>query len=303
MEGKVLKSTGSWYKVLAMDDIVYSSRLRGKFKQDDKKITNPIAVGDKVSIKIEDEDQKTAIIQEISPRKNYVIRQSPRKRGHGHILAANIDQAVLIATLKQPRTPMGFIDRFLVSAETFRIPGVIIFNKKDLLDKRLQKKQDEFLAIYKEAGYKTTSISALDKNEIARALQLLEGKTSLLSGLSGTGKSTIINQINPDINIKTAEISRLSKKGVHTTTYAEMFPVDDEGTFIIDTPGIKELGLWEVEKEELHHYFPEMRTFLNKCRYHNCTHTHEPGCAVKEAVEENKIAPARYKSYLNMLGE
>ncbi len=300
MEGLVIKSTGSWYKVLTDDGTVYRSRLRGKFKLENMKVTNPLAVGDRVAITLESKAENTAIITDIHPRTNFIIRKSIRKTAHGHIIAANIDQAVLIASLIFPRTSLGFIDRFLVSAEAFRIPVLLIFNKTDLLNTKQQKKQERLCQLYEQVGYQTITISALNPEDISRLKHLLQGETSLFSGHSGVGKSTILNQLNPGIAQKTSEVSSFADKGVHTTTFAEMFQLNPE-TFVIDTPGIKELGLIDIEEEELSHYFPEMRDLMGQCKFYNCTHTHEPKCAVIEAVEAGKIAISRYESYLSML--
>ena len=300
MEGKVIKSTGSWYHVLAEDGKAYNCRLRGKFKIKGLKVTNPVAVGDKVQLEIEDVEEETGVITDIQPRENYIIRKSTRKKYHGHILATNIDQAVLVATLVLPRTSLGFIDRFLVSADSFRIPALIIFNKKDLLEEGQLAQQQELMEMYESIGYRCMEISAFDQADVAQVKEVLKGKTSLFSGHSGVGKSTLLNQLDASITQKTAEVSTFANKGVHTTTYAEMFETEP-GTFIIDTPGIKELGLMDINEGEISHYFPEMRDLLGECKFHDCTHTHEPGCVVMDAVEEGQIAGSRYYSYLSML--
>lgn len=302
MKGRVMKSTGSWYSVMTGDKIVYQCRLRGKFKIQGLKVTNPIAVGDQVIFELEDVKEKTGIISEILPRENYIIRKSPQKSAFGHLIAANIDQAILMATLAFPRTSLGFIDRFLVTAETFRIPAAIVFNKADLLDEEMVKIQQKIARMYEKLGYKTLLVSSLQNSGVEAFQQLIAGTTSLLSGHSGVGKSTLINKIAPHLEQKTAEVSTFANKGVHTTTFAEMFEVAND-TFIIDTPGIKELGLVEIYEEELSHYFPEMRDLIGQCKYYNCTHTHEPGCAIVEALEEGKMAAARYESYLSMLDD
>lgn len=296
----MIKSTGSWYKVLAEDGRKYDCRLRGKFKIQGLRVTNPVAVGDKIKVEIEDHEEETGVITDIQPRENYIIRKSTRKKYHGHILATNIDQAVLVATLVLPRTSLGFIDRFLVSADSFRIPALIIFNKKDLLEEAQLEQQRELMEMYEAIGYPCLEISSFDPADVERVKVALSGKTSLFSGHSGVGKSTLLNQIDPSITQKTAEVSSFANKGVHTTTYAEMFEVDQE-TFIIDTPGIKELGLMDINEGEVSHYFPEMRYLLGECKFHDCTHTHEPGCVVMDAVEEGAIAGSRYYSYLSML--
>ncbi|MTI30097.1 ribosome small subunit-dependent GTPase A [Xanthovirga aplysinae] len=304
MEGIVIKSTGSWYEVRDQNHKVVSCRLRGKFKLHGMKVTNPIAVGDQVEFEMEAEEK--GIIIGIRDRHNYIIRKSTRKKHHAHIIAANIDQAVLLATLVFPRTSLGFIDRFLVSAESFRIPSVIVFNKADLLDDEMHSYQQELAQMYESLGYPCLLISALEEEGIEKFRNLLNGKTTLLSGHSGVGKSTLINKIISEIDLKTSEVSTYANKGVHTTTFAEMFEVTEkvsEKTFIIDTPGIKELGLMDIGDEEVSHYFPELRELLGHCRYNNCTHTHEPGCAILQAIEEGKIYPSRYENYLGMLGE
>ncbi len=295
-----MKSTGSWYQVL-VDDYTYACRLRGKFKTKGLKVTNPIAVGDRVILEIEDPQENTGIITDILPRDNYIIRKSTRKAYHGHLLAANLDQAILVATLVFPRTSLGFIDRFLVSAESFRIPAVVLFNKADLLSEEQHRGQNELMELYDSLGYRCLAISALSEEVVPPVRSIIEGRVSLLSGHSGVGKSTLLNQIAPDASQqRTAEVLNFANKGVHTTTYAEMFLVGD-ATFVIDTPGIKELGLIDIQDGELGHYFPEMRDLLGECRFHNCIHTHEPGCAVREAVEREDIASSRYYSYLSML--
>jgi ribosome biogenesis GTPase len=300
MEGLVMKSTGSWYQVL-VDDYTYACRLRGRFKTKGLKVTNPIAVGDRVVLEVEDTQQNTGVITDILPRDNYIIRKSTRKAYHGHLLAANLDQAILVATLVFPRTSLGFIDRFLVSAESFRIPAVVLFNKADLLSEEHHRLQAELMELYTSLGYRCLAISALSEEVVPPVRKLIEGRVSLLSGHSGVGKSTLLNRIAPGAaQQRTAEVSNFANKGVHTTTYAEMFMVAP-ATFVIDTPGIKELGLMDIQDGELGHYFPEMRDLLGACRFHNCIHTHEPGCAVREAVESGAIADSRYYSYLSML--
>ena len=295
-----MKSTGSWYSVLADNGQIYPSRLRGKFKIKGLKVTNPVAVGDNVTMVEEGDEENTAVITEILPRENYIIRKSTRKAHHGHILAANIDQAILIVTLVFPRTSLGFIDRFLVSAESFRIPALLVFNKSDVLDEDQQELQAAIMDLYEQIGYRSLSISALDTEDVNQLSKHLDGKVSLFSGHSGVGKSTILNQIHPDIQQKTAEVSTFANKGVHTTTYAEMFQIENQ-TFVIDTPGIKELGLMDINEGELRDYFPEMRALLGECKFYDCTHVHEPGCAVRNAVETDNISESRYYSYLSML--
>jgi len=300
-EGLVIKSTGSWYSVLAGGEI-YECRLRGKLKLKGAKTTNPIAVGDRVFFDVEDEREKTGILKDVAPRDNYIIRKSPHKTAHGHIIAANLDQAIVIATMIYPRTSLGFIDRFLVTAESFRIPAAIVFNKKDLLDEEALKIYGELKAVYEKIGYPCLLISAETGEGLDDFKGMLKGKKTLLSGHSGVGKSTLLNKIAPGLQLKTAEVSDFAEKGVHTTTFAEMFRIGED-TFVIDTPGIKELGLIDIVPEEVSHFFPEMRELFGECKYYNCTHTHEPGCAVIEAVENGTIAPSRFQSYLSMLAD
>ena len=298
MRGLVIKSTGSWYRIKLDNGGQVDARIRGKFKLENKKITNPIAVGDFVVL---EENSNEYVIVEIEERENYIIRQSPRKKHHDHLIAANVDQAILIATMKMPRTSLGFIDRFLVTLEAYRIPGIIIFNKTDLLNEEEKDDVGYLCFLYENnVGYKCLQTSFTEEGLTEELRSLLHGKKTFVSGHSGAGKSTLINLLFPDIEQKVSEVSTFANKGVHTTTFAEMFFLDDESA-IIDTPGIKELGLSEIDPEELGHYFPEMREFLGECKFHNCIHTNEPGCKVKSAVEEGVISEERYYSYLSML--
>ncbi|MGY6521616.1 MAG: ribosome small subunit-dependent GTPase A [Mongoliitalea sp.] len=302
MKGRVIKSTGSWY-VVQTEKGAKNARLRGKFKQEDLKLSNPIAVGDWVLLENE-EDLESTVIKDILPRENYIIRKSTRKAHHSHIIASNIDQAFLIVTLKNPRTSLGFIDRFLVSTESFRIPASIIVNKMDLdfKDKELDHLQD-IRDIYEPLGYPVLEISALNDEDLKEQFKpLLQEKTTLLSGHSGVGKSTLLNKLVPEANQTTKEISKFSAKGVHTTTFAEMFEVGPE-SYLIDTPGIKEFGILDIDDFELSHYFVEMRKYLGQCRYNNCQHLNEPGCVVLAKLEEGYIHPYRYESYINILHE
>lgn len=281
---------------------VYQGRLRGKFKQSKIKIksTNPLAVGDYVDFEVESEEENTAIIVDIHERRNYLVRQSTRKRWHKHVIAANIDLAIVMATVKQPRTSPGFIDRFLVSAESFEIPALVLFNKHDLLDEDEKEYQEQYEKLYRSLGYQSMHISALNKDGMDELYEVLKGKKSLIAGHSGVGKSTLINTLVPEAQQETKEISSFANKGVHTTTYAEMFILGN-GIFLIDTPGIKELGIMDVEEAELGMFFPEIKKYQENCKYYNCTHLHKPGCAVIEAVEQSKIAIPRYKSYISMM--
>ena len=298
--GLILRSTGSWYDIRNEGGHLYKGRLKGKFKIMGLKVTNPIAVGDRVQFEVEDIAENTAVITNIEPRTNYIIRQSVHKTAHGHILAANIDQAVMLATLAMPRTSMGFIDRFLVTAEAFRISTTIVFNKTDILHEEGLAFQQEIIDLYEKIGYNCLVTSATRGDGVDAFRELLAQKTTLLSGHSGVGKSSLVNAIAPTLNLRTNEVSTFANKGVHTTTFAEMFELAPD-TYIIDTPGIKELGLVEMAKEEISHYFPEMRARLNQCRFNNCLHVNEPGCAVKAAVAEGDIAESRFMSYLSML--
>lgn len=292
-----MRSTGSWYWVRTQEGEVIRCRLRGKFKLINKKITNPIAVGDRALL--EYTETQDWVIKEILERSNYVVRESPRKRGHHHLIASNIDQALLITSLRQPKTSLGFIDRFLVTLEAFRIPGVIVINKTDLYNEAELEALELTAALYDHIGYPTL-FTSFEKGEIANLDDYLGDKTTLLSGHSGTGKSTLVNLMIEDVHQKTMEVSEFADKGVHTTTFAEMFELD-QGGLIIDTPGIKELGLAEIEHSELSHYFPEMRQYIGQCRFNNCMHTGEPGCAIMEALEEGEIPESRFQSYLSML--
>jgi ribosome biogenesis GTPase len=302
MKGRVIKSTGSWY-IVQTDSQLVSARLKGKFKQDELKLTNPIAVGDWVILEKEP-NLETAIITEILPRDNYVIRKSTRKQHFSHIIASNLDQAMLVITMKNPRTSLGFIDRFLVSTESFRIPAILVVNKMDLLAG--ESAEDWLLdihEIYEPLGYKVIEVSALYTENPKELFQpILANKTTLISGHSGVGKSTLLNALIPEAAQSTKEISSFSDKGVHTTTFAELFPLEYEGS-LIDTPGIKEFGILDVDDFELSHYFPEMRKYLGQCKYNNCQHVNEPGCMVLKKMEQGYIHPFRYESYLNILNE
>jgi len=302
MEGLVTKSTGSWYEVLSEGGKNLVCRTRGKLRLKGFKTTNPIAVGDKVLFDLDSGNDSQGIIKEILPRENYIIRKSIKKTSQGHILAANIDQAVLIATLKLPRTSLGFIDRFLVTAESFRIPQVLVFNKTDLYDDEAYDMLNHIIEIYESLGITCLQSSAKENTGLEKVKEVLSNKISLLSGHSGVGKSSLLNTLSSSINQTVKEVSDSSAKGVHTTTFAEMFALDDS-SFVIDTPGIKELGLIDIDQAELSDYFVEMRSLNENCKFHNCTHTHEPKCAVKQAVIDYEIAEERYDSYLSMFYE
>lgn len=296
MTGVVTKSTGSWHHVLA-EGKIYECRIRGKIRLEGIKETNPVAVGDHVRIEIE---EGSHAITEILPRKNHILRQSVKKTGHSNILAANIDQAILIATNQQPRTSLGFIDRFLVSAESFRISQVLVFNKIDLLDNDDLEQVHELRRSYENIGTQVLLLSALKNEGIEKFKEILFGKISLVAGHSGVGKSTLLNQVSPAIKQSTGEISSFNEKGTHTTTFAEMFAIDEK-TFVIDTPGIKEWGLVDMTPQEISDYFPEMRDLRLNCKFGSkCLHLHEPGCVIQNAVERGEILMSRYESYVAM---
>nr|WP_323757046.1 ribosome small subunit-dependent GTPase A [Roseivirga sp.] len=299
MRGRVIRSTGSWYEVKTESGEIFKARLRGKFKQDKLKVNNPIAVGDWVLLDQEGEEG-SAVIKTIEPRTNYIIRKSTRKSNFSHIIASNLDQALLVATLAFPRTSLGFIDRFLVSAESFRIPCILVINKSDLLDQEGLEIVSQLKELYESIGYRTLLISVLEEQGLDEIKAVLKGKTSLISGHSGVGKSSLLNALVPELGLRIGEVSTFANKGTHTTTFAEMFETEGDAR-IIDTPGIKELGLVEMEQEEISDYFPEMRAFLGQCKFNNCLHVNEPGCAVLEAFVNGEIADSRYMSYLSML--
>jgi ribosome biogenesis GTPase len=297
MKGTVLKSTGSWYQVLGSDGKIYASRVRGKLRLEEIKETNPVAVGDYVEI---EPDASEAIITDLHPRVNYIVRQSVKKTGHSHVIAANVDLAMLLVTMSQPRTSTGFIDRFTVAAEAFRIPQLLVFNKEDLWDDKEKTAVSDLMKVYKSAGVLCISTSALNDNQ-NNLKTLIAGKRTLVAGLSGAGKSTLLNKLSDTISQRTSDVSTITSKGIHTTTFAEMFRLDDS-TFIIDTPGIKELGLVDMTAEEVSDYFVEMREVRNDCKYRSkCLHLSEPQCAVKAAVERGQIAESRYNSYVRIV--
>ena len=298
MEGRVMKSTGSWYNVLGEDSKIYQCRVQGKLRLEGIKETNPVAVGDNVELVVDGAD---ASITEIKPRDNHILRLSVKKTGHNHVLAANVDQVVLIATLKHPRTSLGFIDRFLVSAEAFRIPQAIVFNKKDLLDEAGLRELDGLQNLYGSVGVATELISAKVDDSVEGVRELLKNKTTLIAGHSGVGKSTLLNRLFPNIDQAISEVSVATEKGIHTTTFAEMFMVG-ERTFVIDTPGVKEWGLSEMNQQEISDYFPEMRELRLQCKFGSrCLHLTEPNCAILQAVEIGRISPLRYDSYVSMV--
>ena len=292
------KSTGSWYQVKDLDGLQHNARIVGKLKIGGITSTNPIAVGDWVEIENQTEEEST-IITKVHERRNYINRISPHNKNQHHIVAANLDQSLLFATLKDPKTSLGFIDRFLVISEAYRVPAIIVFNKADLYKKKEQDKFDHIKQMYEAIGY-TVKLISIEKNiGVQEVKELLKDKTTLLSGHSGVGKSSFINYIFPELKLRTKEVSGWSGKGMHTTTFAEMFDLPFGGK-IIDTPGIREMGIVDVSKKELAHYFPEMRAVMNDCQFNDCIHFEEPGCAVKEAVNDGLIEEDRYLSYLNI---
>ena len=299
MNATVYRSTGSWYVVKDDDGKIFNARIKGKLKIDDITSTNPVAVGDIVEIENEGDDSSIINIHE---RKNYITRQSPHNKNQHHIVAANLDQSLLFATLKEPKTSLGFIDRFLVTSEAYHIPAIIVFNKTDLYKKKDQEKFEEIKTIYESIGYKMVAMSIRDNTGVEEIKYLLKDKVSLLSGHSGVGKSSFINIIFPKLELKTQDVSGWSGKGLHTTTFAEMFDLPlPGGGRIIDTPGLREFALMDISKQELSHYFPEMRILLNECQFNNCMHINEPGCAIKSAVSNGHISMERYISYLKIM--
>ena len=299
--GLVIRNTGSWYTVKTDDGgQLIDCKIKGNFRLKGIRSTNPVAVGDHVTLVPNNEG--TAFITEIADRRNYIIRKASNLSKQSHIIAANVDQAMLVVTVNYPQTSTTFIDRFLASAEAYRIPVVLIFNKVDILDDDELRYLDMMINLYETVGYECRSISAERGDGVETVMQLLESKVTVLSGNSGVGKSTLINRLLPDANLRTAEISDAHNTGMHTTTFSEMLPLPSGG-YIIDTPGIKGFGTFNIEPEELSGYFKEIFRFSRDCRFSNCTHTHEPGCAVLKAVEDHYIAASRYQSYLSMLDD
>ncbi|MBL1410537.1 MULTISPECIES: ribosome small subunit-dependent GTPase A [Sphingobacterium] len=298
MRGLVTKSTGSWYQVLGDDGVSYDCRIKGKFRTKGIKTTNPVAVGDWVGFDVESSGEN-GIITTLEPRKNYIIRRSVNLSKQTQILGANLDQAILVVTLASPPTSLGFIDRFLVTAEAYGIPAILVFNKLDLFSEEGKEILQQYKAIYENIGYPCYDVSALEGTHVDVLQDVLKDKITLVSGHSGVGKSTLINRLVPGLELRTGRISDWSDKGKHTTTFAEMIDLPFGGK-LIDTPGIRELGIVDIEKTELSHFFPEMRYYLNKCRFNNCRHINEPGCVVLDAVEQGDIEESRYESYLSM---
>lgn len=300
MKGLVIKNTGSWYTVKTDDGNVVESKIKGNFRLKGIRSTNPVAVGDRVEIVRNQEG--TAFITNIEDRRNYIIRKSQNLSKQSHIIAANVDQAFLLVTIDHPKTSTTFIDRFLASAEAYSVPVTLVFNKTDLLSEDEREYQKMMINLYETVGYNCIAISAEKGDGVDELAVLLEGKTTLLSGNSGVGKSTLINKIVPGVSLRTSEISDSHNTGMHTTTFSEMIQLE-RGGYIIDTPGIKGFGTFNMEPEEITGYFKDIFKFSKKCHFNNCTHTHEPGCAVLKAVEEHYIAQSRYQSYLSMLND
>jgi ribosome biogenesis GTPase len=296
MLGKVYKSTGSWYVLKTATGEIWNGRLKGLFKLDDITSTNPIAVGDDVDFEPENEEESTAIITAIHDRKNYINRKSPSHRNQHHIVAANLDQSLLVVTLKEPRTSQGFIDRFLVTCEAYHVPAILLFNKSDLYNAKEEQRFTAWKLMYEAIGYRLIRMSVHSGEGLPEVNTLLDGKISLLSGHSGVGKSSFLNSLHPGWQLKTQNVSGWSGKGIHTTTFAEMFDLPGGGQ-VIDTPGMREFGLVDITRQELSGYFPEMRALAGQCQFNDCLHLGEPGCRVKQAVQEGTIDPLRYDSY------
>ena len=305
MKGLVIKNTGSWYTVRTDDGQLLDCRIKGNFRIKGIRSTNPVAVGDRVEVRMPQADTEDGLITGIEDRKNYIIRKSINLSKQSHIIAANVDQALLIVTVANPETSTTFIDRFLASAEAYRVPVILVFNKTDLLDDDQRRYQQMMVQLYETIGYQCLQVSAATGEGFDQLTPLLEGTTTLLSGNSGVGKSTLINRLVPGANLRTADLSDAHNMGMHTTTFSEMIPLTSHlsplTSYLIDTPGIKGFGSFDMEPEEISGYFKEIFRFSKDCRFNNCTHTHEPGCAVLQALEDHYIAQSRYQSYLSML--
>jgi ribosome biogenesis GTPase / thiamine phosphate phosphatase len=301
VKGRVIKATGSWYNARLENGAIVQCRIKGKMRLVDRRSTNPVVIGDWVEIE-EGSRGDDMLIKDVLPRENYIIRQSAKHRTAEHILAANLDQTLLVASIMQPMTPVGFIDRFLVTATAYHVPAIVVFNKIDIYDDAAKEQLEILKSTYENAGYKVFATSVNQNVNIDLVRESLKGKLTMLSGNSGVGKSSLINAIAPELDLVTGEISGYHSKGTHTTTFAEMFALPFGGD-IVDTPGIKEFGILDFEKEEVSHYFPEMEKRLHDCKFNNCVHINEPGCAVLKAVESGEIALTRYNSYLGIVNE
>jgi ribosome biogenesis GTPase len=299
MKGRVIKSTGSWYIVKTDDDKLFDCRIKGKFRLDKSKLTNPVAVGDMVEFDLEDKETQ-GVITKIEDRKNYLIRRSNKLSKQYQIIASNIDQIIILATIAKPRTTTIFIDRILLAAEAYQIPVIIIFNKSDIYNEEENSILKEYLEIYQSIGYKVMVISAFNKQDIDSIMEPIQGKISLITGHSGVGKSTLMNQLNPKLVLKTGGLSKYYERGTHNTTFAEMHKIVDN-TYIIDTPGIKDFGVVEFEQDNISMYFTDIRQYAGQCKFNNCKHIDEPGCRVLEAISNNLIHISRYESYLNII--
>ena len=302
LKGKILKSTGKWYIVEMEDGSIVNCRIRGKMRMSKLRTTNPVAVGDQVYVSDAEDEDGNRVILDFEERKNYIVRKSTNLSKQMQILAANVDQAYLLVTMKSPETHLAFIDRFLVAAESFRIPTTILFNKIDIYDEDELEYIDALAYLYEKAGYPSFKISATNEENIAFLKDQIKGKQVMISGHSGVGKSTLVNALDDSLDLRVGEISVANAQGKHTTTFAEMYKLKSGG-YIIDTPGIRAFGIVNLEKEVISHYFPEMRHFLNECKYNNCLHMNEPKCAVKNAVEEGEISESRYTTYLQLITE
>jgi ribosome biogenesis GTPase / thiamine phosphate phosphatase len=302
MKGKVIKSTGKWYEVELEDGSLVTCRIRGKIRLEKLRTTNPIAVGDIVLIDDKADEEGKRVITDYEERRNYIVRKSTNLSKQMQILAANVDLALLIVTLKSPQTHLAFIDRFLVAAESFRVPTMLLFNKIDQYNDKELKELDEVIALYEYIGYSCYKLSGNDAKQVTFIKDLIKDKQVIISGHSGVGKSTLINSLDPNFNLRTGEISQAHQQGQHTTTFAEMFKLSFGG-YIIDTPGIRAFGIVDLDKEVISHYFPEMRSLIGHCKFHNCQHLNEPKCAVKDALLNGEIAESRYHTYLQLMTE
>lgn len=305
-KGLVIRSTGSWYTVRNDDGETIDCRIKGKLRMKGVRTTNPVSVGDRIKYQIQEDETtpngRCGVIFEIEPRRNYIIRKSSNLSKESQIIAANVDQLMLIVTVNYPVTLTGFIDRYLISAEAYRIPACIVFNKTDLYNEADLIRLEELVSVYERVGYHCFQVSAKTHHNIEPLLDQLKGRMTLFSGHSGVGKSSLLNCLNPKLQLKTNEISDHHQQGKHTTTFAEMHLLSED-SYLIDTPGIRGFGVIDMEKTEISHYFPEIFRLLDSCRFFNCTHLHEPGCAVKEAVQKGEISNSRYDSYLSLMGE